>query len=141
MLRSLAVVLALVGVATSLQCHSCDSFISCSSPFPVPCPPNAKCYTLTRHGHEVIAKGCAHSCDSFSQLDGSHCQICHHMDYCNDNTPKIGQGVIMKSPPEIGGGVQPDNGYHIGHGVRPRSATQASFGFLMTLPVIRRFVL
>ncbi|EFO88404.1 hypothetical protein GCK72_012974 [Caenorhabditis remanei] len=146
MIRCLVTILALVGVATSLRCNSCDSFVSCTRPFPVDCPPHSKCYTLTRNGNEILAKGCAHSCEAISFLDGSHCQICHHGDFCNDFQPGIGQGAVMRQPPEIGGGVQPYNndnngGYHIGHGVRPRSATQASFGMLMALPVFRRFLL
>uniref|UniRef100_A0A1I7UV26 UPAR/Ly6 domain-containing protein n=2 Tax=Caenorhabditis tropicalis TaxID=1561998 RepID=A0A1I7UV26_9PELO len=142
-IRILLTILAFVGVATSLTCHSCDSFLSCERPFPVNCPPHSKCYTLTKNGNEVIAKGCAHTCESLSYMYGSHCQTCHHQDFCNSDLPSpgIGQGVVMRQqPPQIGGGVAPDTGYKIGHGVRPRSATQASFGMFMALPVIRRFV-
>ncbi|CAI2352369.1 unnamed protein product [Caenorhabditis sp. 36 PRJEB53466] len=140
MIRVLLTAAALVAVVSSLQCESCDSFLSCNRPFPVNCPPHSKCYTLTkRHGQELLAKGCAHSCESLTHSDGAYCTTCHHRDFCNGPEPGIGQGVVMNHhPPEIGGGVAPDNGYHIGHGVRPRSATHSSFGFVLALPLFSR---
>ncbi|CAB05900.1 UPAR/Ly6 domain-containing protein [Caenorhabditis elegans] len=144
MLRFLLATCAVVGVANAIYCNSCDDFVSCGSPITQHCPRHSGCYTMTTNfGQTVISKGCAHDCQNLPPREGAHCLLCKGLDFCNSPQTEIGQGTIMRQqppPPQIGGGAVPDNGYHIGHGVRPRSATQASVGLLMALPVIRGFV-
>ncbi|CAI5448780.1 unnamed protein product [Caenorhabditis angaria] len=105
-----------IQISQSLVCHSCDSFLSCNEPFPQECPPHSKCYTLS-HGPKVLAKGCAHSCDSLGEVRGGYCVTCHHKNFCNEIAHGIGQGVVIRESPGIGQGVGYDNGYHIGRGV------------------------
>uniref|UniRef100_A0A8R1I102 Uncharacterized protein n=1 Tax=Caenorhabditis japonica TaxID=281687 RepID=A0A8R1I102_CAEJA len=140
MLKYFIIASAFLNVATCIQCHSCDSFLNCNNPFPVFCPENSKCYTLLK-GETIIAKGCAHSCDSLERHGGTHCSTCHHRDFCNGYELGIGQGVVLKhSPPVIGEGINPANDYHIGHGVRPRSASTMPLLILMVLPLVRSFL-
>ncbi|PIC31959.1 hypothetical protein B9Z55_012478 [Caenorhabditis nigoni] len=86
MLKIGVFLLVAVEFATALHCNSCDNYVNCSNPASVPCPPHSKCYTLTRNG-EITAKGCAHSCQAISYLDGHYCQACSDKDYCNDLQP------------------------------------------------------
>ncbi|CAB3406141.1 unnamed protein product [Caenorhabditis bovis] len=140
MLARILFVLLLAPTAYSLICNSCDSFLSCNTPFPETCPPRAHCYTLKKHGTgEIIMKGCVHSCANLPYTENAHCETCHHADFCNSGGVPIGNGAgFDTSHHSIGGGAAPY--YDIGHGVYPRNGAPTFAASIATILIAKFLV-
>ncbi|CAL2039107.1 unnamed protein product [Caenorhabditis brenneri] len=121
---------ALFGVAISIKCLSCDSDVyNCTNHVSIDCPNHSKCYTLTRNGTKVLAKGCTHSCNFVTFRTAAFCKECYHKDYCNGPGVAIGSSGILS--------YRVPRGYDVGVTVRIQSAAYNSvFTILMFFLVL-----